>query len=209
MSAARGERIVVVGAGIGGMAAAAQLAQAGFSVTVIERNDQTGGRARVWRQGGYTFDMGPSWYLMPEVFERFFAAFGKRTDGLLRAAAAGSVLSRLFWRRGGVRRAAGSRRGGGAVRPAGARRRPKLGRYLDDAAYKYRWRWASFSTASTARSFDFLNRRMMTEGLKLNVLGKLDAAVRGSSATAGRGRFSNMPWSFSAPRRTMRRRCMR
>jgi len=72
-------RVVVVGAGVGGMAAAARLAKDGFSVTVIERNDQVGGRARIWQQDGYVFDMGPSWYLMPEVFERFFAHFGKKT----------------------------------------------------------------------------------------------------------------------------------
>lgn len=70
---------MVVGAGIGGMAAAARLAQDGFQVTVVERNDQAGGRARIWQTEGYTFDMGPSWYLMPEVFERFFAQFGKKT----------------------------------------------------------------------------------------------------------------------------------
>ncbi|MGD9613051.1 MAG: FAD-dependent oxidoreductase, partial [Kiritimatiellia bacterium] len=75
-----GKRVVVVGAGIGGMAAAARLAQDGFHVTVIERNDQAGGRARIWQKDGYTFDLGPSWYLMPEVFDRFFALFGKKTS---------------------------------------------------------------------------------------------------------------------------------
>ena len=79
MSGKHGRRIVVVGAGVGGMAAAARLAKDGFQVTVVERNDQVGGRARIWQQDGYVFDMGPSWYLMPEVFERFFAQFGRKT----------------------------------------------------------------------------------------------------------------------------------
>lgn len=59
------------------MAAAALLARDGMDVMVLERNDQAGGRARTWEKDGFTFDMGPSWYLMPEVFDRFFSLFGE------------------------------------------------------------------------------------------------------------------------------------
>lgn len=69
--------IVVVGAGFGGLAAAALLAKQGHQVTVLEKNDQPGGRARVYSDKGYSFDMGPSWYLMPDVFEAFFKEFEK------------------------------------------------------------------------------------------------------------------------------------
>jgi phytoene desaturase len=71
------KKIVVIGSGFSGLSAACFLAQAGLDVTVIEKHDQPGGRARRLQEGGYTFDMGPSWYWMPDVFERFFAAFGK------------------------------------------------------------------------------------------------------------------------------------
>jgi phytoene desaturase len=70
------KHIVIVGAGFSGLAAAALLAKQGFKVTVLEKNDQPGGRARVYKKDGFVFDMGPSWYLMPEVFETFF----KRLD---------------------------------------------------------------------------------------------------------------------------------
>ena len=72
-----GDSVVVIGAGFGGMSAAALLAKKGFDVTVIERNDQPGGRAIVWEDKGFVYDMGPSWYLMPDVFENFFEEFGK------------------------------------------------------------------------------------------------------------------------------------
>jgi len=74
-------RAVVVGAGFGGLTSALLLAKKGFEVTIVEKNSEAGGRARVWKEKGFTFDMGPSWYLMPEVFENFFEALGrKRTD---------------------------------------------------------------------------------------------------------------------------------
>lgn len=71
--------IIVIGSGISGLAAAAVLARSGARVTVLERNAQIGGRARTWAENGFTFDMGPSFYWMPDVFERFFARFGART----------------------------------------------------------------------------------------------------------------------------------
>lgn len=72
------KHIIVIGAGFAGMAAACVLAKKGFKVTILEKNDQPGGRARVWEKDGFKFDMGPSWYWMPDVFENFFALFDKK-----------------------------------------------------------------------------------------------------------------------------------
>ena len=74
------KHIVVIGGGISGLASAALLAQSGFTVTLVEKNRDLGGRARVWKHEGFSFDMGPSWYHMPEAFDHFFALFGKRTS---------------------------------------------------------------------------------------------------------------------------------
>ncbi|MBK6627504.1 MAG: phytoene desaturase [Flavobacteriales bacterium] len=71
---------LVIGAGFAGISAAADLAKRGFSVTVVEKNATPGGRARVLRENGYVFDMGPSWYWMPEVFEQWFAHFGQHVS---------------------------------------------------------------------------------------------------------------------------------
>jgi len=69
------KEIVIVGGGIGGLSAASYLAAEGADVEVIEKNDQVGGRASTLDRDGFHFDIGPSWYLMPDVFERFFDHF--------------------------------------------------------------------------------------------------------------------------------------
>ena len=69
--------VIVVDGGFGGLSAAAYLAAAGADVTVLEQHDRVGGHAGVLDVDGFRFDTGPSWYLMPDVFERFFGHFGR------------------------------------------------------------------------------------------------------------------------------------
>ncbi len=71
----KSSKIAIIGSGFAGLAAAALLAAEGHDVTIYEKNDQPGGRARVWQKDGFRFDMGPSWYWMPDVFENFFGLF--------------------------------------------------------------------------------------------------------------------------------------
>lgn len=73
-------RIVIIGAGISGMSAACHLSRMGFEVTVFEKNEQPGGRIDFFESSGFAFDMGPSWYWMPNVFERFYETFGYKTS---------------------------------------------------------------------------------------------------------------------------------
>jgi len=71
--------ISIIGSGFSSLAASCYLAQQGHQVTVYEKNDTIGGRARQLKKDGFTFDIGPTWYWMPDVFERFFADFNKKT----------------------------------------------------------------------------------------------------------------------------------
>ena len=73
-------KAIVIGSGFAGMSAASFLAKAGWNVTILEKHEQPGGRARLLKAEGFTFDMGPSWYWMPDVFERYFGQFGKRVS---------------------------------------------------------------------------------------------------------------------------------
>ncbi|WP_346881165.1 phytoene desaturase family protein [uncultured Algibacter sp.] len=68
----------IIGSGFSSLAASCYLAQAGYNVTVFEKNDTIGGRARQLTKNGFTFDIGPTWYWMPDVFERFFSDFNKK-----------------------------------------------------------------------------------------------------------------------------------
>jgi phytoene desaturase len=72
------KKVIVIGSGFAGLSAATFMAKAGWKVTVLEKQDTPGGRARQLKEQGFTFDMGPSWYWMDDVFERYFAQFGKK-----------------------------------------------------------------------------------------------------------------------------------
>ena len=70
------KKVTILGAGIASLSAASFLAKAGYDVTILEKNSHIGGRARQFKSDGFVFDMGPSWYWMPDVFERFYQQFG-------------------------------------------------------------------------------------------------------------------------------------
>ncbi len=74
------KKISIIGSGFSSLSAACYLAKAGHKVEVFEKNEILGGRARQFKAEGFTFDMGPSWYWMPDVFERFFNDFGKKVS---------------------------------------------------------------------------------------------------------------------------------
>jgi len=71
-------RVAIIGSGFSALSAASYLSRSGFEVDVYEKNSSLGGRARVFHEQGYSFDMGPSWYWMPDIFEKFFADFEKK-----------------------------------------------------------------------------------------------------------------------------------
>ncbi|WP_406684465.1 phytoene desaturase family protein [Seonamhaeicola sp. MEBiC1930] len=72
------KNIIIIGSGFSSLAASCYLAKAGYKVTILEKNETIGGRARQLKKDGFTFDIGPTWYWMPDVFERFFADFNKK-----------------------------------------------------------------------------------------------------------------------------------
>lgn len=171
-------KAVVIGAGFGGLSTAALLAKEGADVTLVEKNEGPGGRARVWKKDGFAFDMGPSWYLMPEVFDDFFELFGKRREdyyGLVRI----DPYYRVFFGRGEKADVtpdieATKRLFGTFEEGAG----PRLGEYLSSAKYKYDTAMTDFLYREYRRLFQFFNKKIATQGLKLDIFSSLDRFVR-------------------------------
>ncbi len=74
------KKVVIIGSGFSSLSASCYMAKAGFDVELFEKNDTVGGRARQLVKDGFTFDIGPSWYWMPDIFDKFFADFDKKTS---------------------------------------------------------------------------------------------------------------------------------
>jgi len=74
------KKVVIIGSGFSSLSASCYLAKQGFDVSVYEKNESVGGRASQRKIKGFTFDLGPSWYWMPDIFDKFFADFGKKTS---------------------------------------------------------------------------------------------------------------------------------
>ncbi|SNZ02052.1 phytoene desaturase family protein [Flagellimonas pacifica] len=78
------KKVIIIGSGFSSLSAACYLAKAGYQVELFEKNNSVGGRARQLTRNGFTFDIGPSWYWMPDIFDKFFADFEKKTSDYYR-----------------------------------------------------------------------------------------------------------------------------
>jgi len=170
------EKTIVIGAGFGGLATAALLARKGHDVTLLEKNSQPGGRARRLEQDGFTFDMGPSWYLMPSIFEEYFDTFGKKPsdyytldrldpgykmffhDGTVSVPADQDEIYRLF----------------DSLEEDGAR---KLKAYLDDAKFKYDTSINSVLYETYESVFDMFSWKLLKQGIGLDIFSSMDRHV--------------------------------
>ncbi len=158
----------VIGAGIAGLATAALLGRDGWSVSVFEAHDATGGRAGSWERDGFRFDTGPSWYLMPEVFEHFFALLGTTAAEQLDLVPL-TPAYRVYGEPAdaGVRDAVDVVSGRDAVRALFESREPgsgaRLDGYLDSAAEAYelavsRFLYDTYETTAGLRDPELLAR---------------------------------------------------
>ncbi|MCP9237926.1 NAD(P)/FAD-dependent oxidoreductase [Lewinella sp. JB7] len=172
------KQVTIVGAGFAGLSAAAYLARDGYRVRILEKNEGLGGRARTFSADGYTFDMGPSWYWMPEVFENFFNAFGRTAadfyelvrldpsyeivfgvEDRVEVPATVHELFALFER----------------LEPGSA---PKLRKFLQEAEYKYRVGINEFVQKPGHSVLDFADVRVLKSVFKLQMLTDMSTYVR-------------------------------
>ncbi|TNE56951.1 MAG: phytoene desaturase [Bacteroidetes bacterium] len=172
------KKVVVIGAGFAGLSAASNLAAAGFDVTILEKNTVPGGRARQYTAGGFVFDMGPSWYWMPDVFEEYFARFGKKASDYyelirldpsyvvhfgpgdrLDIPANMSDLESMFE----------------SVEPGSV---PKLREFLREAEYKYRVGMREFVHKPSHSILEFMDWRIVSSLFRLQMFTSISKHIR-------------------------------
>ena len=172
------KKIIVIGAGFSGLSTATELASKGYDVEIFEKNEQAGGRARVFQEKGFTFDMGPSWYWMPDIFDQYFERFGKKTSDyytLKRLDPSYSVvlsdqevvdmpadyeqLRSLFE----------------SIEPGAAN---ALDRFLEQAAYKYKVGIQEFVWKPSISITEFLSLRLLVDAIRMDVFQSFYSHVR-------------------------------
>lgn len=173
-----GRKAIVLGAGFSGLSAAASLAQQGFDVQLAERHDQAGGRARQYAHEGFVFDMGPSWYWMPDVFEAYFQRFGHTTSDFY-------DLKRLdpsyqvFYPDGDPLQIPSSTEEQEAMferlEPGSSK---KLRSFLASAKYKYETGMRDFVWRPGHSIMEFADLRILTAALRMQLFSSLSAEVR-------------------------------
>lgn len=168
--------MVVIGAGFAGLSAAAFMAKAGWNVTVIEKNKGAGGRAQQLQAEGFTFDMGPSWYWMPDVFERFFLRFGKKvTDyySLTRL----SPSYRVYWKDGYTDIPSDYNELKGLFETIETGAGKKLNQYLAEAAVKYKIGMQDLVYKPGQSFTEFLDWKVVKNVFRLDVFTSIKAHV--------------------------------
>ena len=172
------KKIAVIGSGFAGLTSAIELASLGYKVTVLEKNTNPGGRARKFETNGFTFDMGPSWYWMPDVFDKFFARHGKKVedyynllkldpgfsvvygkDNTIDVPASFEELVALFEN---IEKGSGSR----------------LKRFLKRAAVKYKIGMDSLVYKPSHSIFEFINLKVLIGVLYLDVFSNFRSYVK-------------------------------
>ena len=171
------ERIAIVGAGFGGLAAACYLADAGADVTVFERNGHAGGYAGRIERDGFRIDTGPSWYLMPEVFDRFFEQFGRETEEFYELTELDPLYD-IHWKDGDNAQMPADRDGQKELFESyetGAGER--LDEYLADAAEAYELGMDRFVYPSRSRLRDMVDLDIVRSARALPKLRSMDSYV--------------------------------
>ncbi|GAB3706369.1 phytoene desaturase family protein [Spirosoma flavus] len=162
-------RILVIGAGFAGLAAATSLADKGYDVTILEKNSTPGGRARVFQAEGFTFDMGPSWYWMPDVFENYFARFGKKPSDYYNLVRLDPSYSVIFGPDDVVNIPAGMPQLEALFEQLETGSTTKLRAFLKQAAYKYDVGMNQFVWKPSRSITEFLSLKLLFDVARLDV----------------------------------------
>lgn len=172
------KEIIIIGTGFGGLSAAAFLAADGHNVRVLEKNNQPGGRANSWDKDGFHFDMGPSWYTMPDIVEKFFNEFGESAKDYYEIVRLDPSY-RVFFDKNDILDLPSSLEEiyklFDELEEGGA---DKLKKFLKQAKYQYDVSVESFLYKEYRNIWDMFNLRMIIEGSKLHLFDNMDSFAK-------------------------------
>ncbi|MCC7574873.1 phytoene desaturase [Candidatus Woesearchaeota archaeon] len=169
-------KIIIIGSGFGGLSAAALLAKQGHEVTVFEKNEQVGGRASMFVEKKFRFDAGPSWYLMPDVFEKFYAELGTSPNKELNLKLLNPSY-KIFFHDSELEVTPNIEETYALFESLEKGSAEKLKKYLERAKYQYDTAMREFIYREYNKLSDFFSFKLLVQGTKLNVFQNLDKYV--------------------------------
>lgn len=172
------KKIAIIGSGFSGLSAAAYAAKNGHEVHVFEKNSSLGGRARQFKtENGFVFDMGPSWYWMPDIIENFFNDFGKKSSDFYELIALNPQFEMVFSDEiMAVPQNYSKMRDFFEQKEKGAAK--KLDEFMEDAKYKYEVGMKDFVTKPCHSWLEFVSPKIAKSALKLDLLSNFHRFVR-------------------------------
>ena len=172
------KKVTIIGSGISSLSAACFLAKGGYEVTILEKNNSIGGRARKFHDSGFTFDMGPSWYWMPEVFENFYNKFGHTTSdfyNLIRL----NPSYRVYWQDKSYNDIPASMKEleemFESLEPGSSK---QLRLFLANAKYKYEVGINDLVHKPSLSLFEFVDKRVLSGMFSMNLFSSFSTYIR-------------------------------
>jgi phytoene desaturase len=172
------KKITVIGTGFSGLAAACYAARDGYEVHILEKNESAGGRASKFEKDGFVFDMGPSWYWMPDVFETFFADFGKKPSDYYNLIKLSPGYRIFFGKNDLVNIPAELKDLYDLFENIEPGAKEKLAEFLEDAAYKYDRGINDLVHKPSISIMEFANPLLLKDLFNLELFSSVESSVR-------------------------------
>ncbi len=172
------KKIVVIGSGFSSLSAACFLAKEGYKVTILEKLSTPGGRARQLKKEGFVFDMGPSWYWMPDVFDQFFNHFGKKTSDYYELVRLDPSYSIYFGPNDVMQVPANLEELCAMFERYEPGSSKNLIRFLEESAYKYRVAMSDFVFRPGHSIWEFMDPRFLKSLVGMHMLSSISSYIR-------------------------------
>jgi phytoene desaturase len=172
------EKVVVIGSGFAGISTATHLANKGYQVTVLEKNSTLGGRARVFKTDGFVFDMGPSWYWMPDVFDTYFNHFGKKTSDYYDLVRLDPSYKVVFGEKDELNIPANLAEFRSMIEALEQGAGAQLDEFLKQAKYKYEVGIKDLVYRPSRSLMEFASLRLLRDVIKMDIFSSMSSHVR-------------------------------